>query len=55
MAVLASRYWILLALISAAVVCYSVGFTVGLGLLVAAGLIFELAFWFELIRRRHRR
>jgi len=54
MAILANRYWILLALISAAVVSYSVGFMVGLGLLVAAGVVFELAFWFELFRRRRR-
>jgi hypothetical protein len=54
MAILATRHWILLALISAAVVSYSVGFTVGLGLFVAAGAIFELAFWFALIRRWRR-
>jgi hypothetical protein len=54
MAILANRYWILLALISAAVVSYSVGFMVGLGLFVVAGVVFELAFWFELLRRRRR-
>jgi len=54
MAILANRYWILLALITAAVVSYSVGFMVGLGLFVAAGVVFELAFWFELFRRRRR-
>jgi len=51
MAILANRYWILLALVSAAVVSYSVGFMVGLWLFVVAGGVFELAFWFELFRR----
>jgi hypothetical protein len=54
MAIFANRYWILLALISAAVVSYSVGFMIGLGLFVAAGVVLELAFWFELFRRRRR-
>ncbi len=54
MAILANRYWILLALIAAAIASYSIGFMVGLGLLVAAGVVFELAFWFELLRRRRR-
>ena len=52
MAILANRYWILLALILGAVVSYSVGFMVGLGLLVAVGVVLELAVWFELFRRR---
>ena len=38
MAILANRYWILLALVAAAVVSYSVGAMVGLGLFVAAGV-----------------
>jgi len=54
MAILANRYWILLALISAAVVSYSVGFIVGLGLFLAAGVVLELAFWFEQFRRGRR-
>ena len=54
MAILANRCWILLSLIAAAAVSYSVGFMVGLGLFVAAGVVFELAFWFELFRRRRR-
>ena len=54
MALLANRYWILLALISAAVVSYSVGFMVGLGLFVVAGVVFELAFWVALFKRRRR-
>ena len=54
MPILANRYWILLALISAAVVSYSVGFMLGLGLFVAAGVVFELAFWVGLFRRRRR-
>ena len=52
MAILANRYWILLALITAAVISYSVGFMVGVGLFVAVGAVFELAFLFALFRRR---
>jgi hypothetical protein len=54
MAFLANRYWILLALVAAAAVSYSLGFMVGLGLFVAAGVIFELAIWFQLFRRKRR-
>ena len=54
MAILANRYWILLALILAAGVSYSVGFMAGVWLLVAAGGLFELAFWVELVRRSRR-
>jgi hypothetical protein len=50
MAILTNRYWILLAFFTAAVVSYSVGSLVGVWLFVVAGVIFELAFWFELIR-----
>jgi hypothetical protein len=55
MALIANRYWILLALFAAAVVSYSVGFMVGVGLLIGVGLGFELAFWHQLIRRNRRR
>ena len=55
MTIAANRYWILLALAVAAVVSYSVGFMVGLGLFVAVGAVFELAFWLQLFTRRHRR
>lgn len=54
-AILANHYGILLALVVAAVVSYSVGFMAGLGLFVAAGIIFELAFWIELFKRHRRR
>lgn len=55
MAIVANRYWILLALAAAAVVSYGVGSMAGLWLFVAAGVIFELAFWLELFKcRRHR-
>jgi hypothetical protein len=53
MAIVEHRYWILLALVTAAVVSYGAGFIVGLGLFVAAGVIFELTFWLELFRRKH--
>ena len=51
MAILANRYWILLAFVAAAVVSYSVGFTFGLGLFVATGVIFDLVLSFQLGRR----
>ena len=50
MALLANRYWILLAFVTAAVVSYSVGYLAGVGLFVVAGVVFDLAFSFELIR-----
>jgi hypothetical protein len=55
MAITSNRYLTLFLLFAAAAVCYAVGFTVGFWLLIAAGAIFELAFWFELIVRRRRR
>lgn len=55
MAIVANRYWMLLSLLVGAVVCYSVGFMAGVGLLLAAGMFLELAFWFELIKRNRRR
>lgn len=55
MALTANRYWILLALFAAATVSYSVGFMVGLGLFIAVGVVFELAFWYQLINRKRRR
>jgi hypothetical protein len=55
MAIVANRYWILLALLAAALASYSVGFSAGLGLFVAAGAILELAFWVGLFTRRPRR
>jgi len=54
MAIVANRYWILLALVAAAVISYGVGSMAGLGLFVAAGGIFELAFWLKLFKRRRR-
>jgi hypothetical protein len=54
MALIANRYWILLALFAGAAVNYSIGFLVGVGLFIAAGLVFELAFWHQLIRRSRR-
>ena len=52
MAIVENRYWLVLVLVSAAVVSYSVGFMVGLGLLVAAGVVFEFAFWLQLFKRK---
>lgn len=54
MAIAANRYGILIALAVAAVVSYSVGFMIGLGFFVAAGVVFELAFWLGFLTRRRR-
>ncbi len=54
MALIANRYWILLVLFAAATVSYSLGFIVGFGLFIAAGLVFELAFWHQLIKQKRR-
>jgi hypothetical protein len=54
MALIANRSWILLALFAAAAVSYSAGLMVGVGLLIALGVVFELAFWSQLIKRRRR-
>jgi hypothetical protein len=55
MPIVANRYWILLALLAAAVVSYVVGSMFGLAVFIAAGAVLELAFWIALIRRRRRR
>jgi uncharacterized membrane protein YccF (DUF307 family) len=55
MALVANRYWILLALFAAATVSYSLGFMAGFGLFIAVGVVFELAFWHQLIKRIRRR
>ena len=55
MALIANRYWILLALLAAATVSYSLGFMAGVGLFIAVGMVFELAFWYQLIKRTRRR
>jgi len=55
MAITANRYLTLFLLFVAAVISYTVGFTVGFWLLIAVGAVFELAFWFELFFRRRRR
>ena len=55
MAIVANRYWILLALVTGAIVCYAVGSMTGFGLFLAGGGVLELAFWHQLIRRKRRR
>ena len=55
MAIVANRYWMLFALLAAAVVCYSVGLVAGVGLFLAAGVLLELAFWYGLFKRVSRR
>ncbi len=55
MAIVANRYWILLALGAGAVVSYGVGSMAGFGLFLAAGVVFELALWHQLFKRRRRR
>jgi hypothetical protein len=55
MAIVAPRYWLLFALLAGAAVSYSVGFFAGFGLFLAAGVLFELAFWVEVFKRKRRR
>lgn len=44
----------LLALLAGAALSYSVGFIAGLGLFLAAGVLLELAFWYQLFKRKRR-
>jgi hypothetical protein len=53
-AIIANRYWTLLALLAAAAVMYSLGFIVGFWLFIAAGVVFDLAFWHRLFKRTRR-
>ena len=55
MTIAANRYWILLALVAGAVVSYGVGSIGGFGLFLVAGVVFELAAWYELFKRRRGR
>lgn len=55
MAITANRYLTLFLLFVAAATSYALGFIVGFWLLIAAGAVFEIAFWFELFFRRRRR
>ena len=53
MAIMANRYLILLLLFAAATGSYIIGVKVGFWMLIAAGAIFELVFWYEwFVRRR---
>jgi hypothetical protein len=55
MAIVANRYWILLALFVAAATCYSLGFVIGFWLFIVVGIVFEVALWRQLFKlRRHR-
>lgn len=54
MAITANRYLTLVLLATAAAISYIVGFTVGFWVLVAAGAVFEIVFWIELLFRRRR-
>jgi hypothetical protein len=38
----------------AAAISYAVGFTIGFWVLIVAGAVFELAFWFQLLFRNRR-
>jgi hypothetical protein len=55
MAITANRYLTLLLLFGVAGISYAVGFIVGFWLFIAVGVIFELAFWFELLTGKRRR
>jgi hypothetical protein len=47
------RWLILIVCSLAALACYSIGFAIGLGFFVVAGVGFELAFWFNLLKRKN--
>ena len=55
MAITANHYLTLIVLFTAAAISYIVGFTVGVWVLVVAGVVFETVFWIELLFRRRRR
>ncbi|MGI9263994.1 MAG: hypothetical protein ACR2QU_03630 [Gammaproteobacteria bacterium] len=55
MALTANRYLTLFLLFVTAAACYALGFTIGFWLLIAMGVVFELAFWFQLFFRQRRR
>ncbi|MEM7358371.1 MAG: hypothetical protein AAF431_04710 [Pseudomonadota bacterium] len=44
------RWLILSLLIGAAVLCYIIGFTPGMGLFLILGMVFELSFWVKVFR-----
>jgi len=54
MEIAANRCVVLLLLLGAASVSYVVGFIAGFWLLLAVGVIFELAFWVKLFERKRR-
>ncbi len=55
MAMATNRYLTLFLLFVAAATSYALGFTIGFWLLIILGVVFELAFWFQLFfRQRHR-
>jgi len=55
MAITANHYLTLILLFIAASVSYILGFTVGAWVLIAAGAVFEIVFWIELLFWRRRR
>lgn len=55
MAITANRHLTLIFLAAAATICYVIGFSVGFWVLIAAGAVFEIVFWIELIFRRRLR
>jgi general stress protein CsbA len=55
MAITANRYLTLILLFTAAAISYAVGFAIGFWVFIAAGAVFELAFWFQLLFRKRGR
>jgi len=55
MAIAPNRYLILFLLLGAATLSYVGGFFAGFWLLLALGVVFELAFWFKLFDPKRRR
>lgn len=55
MAITANHSLTLILLFTAAAISYIVGFTVGVWVLVAVGVVFEIVFWIEFLFLRRRR
>ncbi len=50
------KHWVLLvALLIGAVISYAMGFEAGVIILIALGVVFELAFWFLALRGPRRK
>ena len=48
--IVSNRWLVLSVLIAAAIGCYLIGFRLGLTLFLVLGVLFELGFWFKLLK-----